>query len=170
MHISFSRTRDSGMDHTTKELITMRKVLDESSAEFDAPQPGKRLSVKLMSPEDRSVKFSLDIYEGTHSSLVSLEISEERKTTMQTRAFSQPLVRIDLDAHASHTNPDGTVIHGPHVHIADDEHGDKVAYPLDSDEARAVTGAADDVPAVFESFLSYCNVEYEFRINWNLGV
>lgn len=158
------------MNHTVRELIEMRKAVDGDRDVFDAPQPGETIGIKLMSPSDRSVKFGLSIYEGAHSSAISIEISEERKTTMQTRAFSSPLVRVDIDPGAAHTNPDGTVIHGSHVHIATERYGDRVAYPIDSAEARSVIGDARDVPSTFERFLSYCNVEYSFTVNWNLGV
>lgn len=118
------------MEHTIEELIDMPKKVDGPKLEYDAPAPGKALEVKLMSPEDLSCKFTMSIYEGKHSSSLVMAIEPGRKTTMQTRHRSDALVRVDMDDKAKHTNPDGTVIEGSHVHIAKEGYGDTMRIRL----------------------------------------
>jgi hypothetical protein len=123
-----------------------------------------------MSPDDLSCKFKLSIYEGKHSSQVSIAVESERKTTIQTRHRTETLVRVDIDERAKHTNPDGTLVEGSHVHIAKEGFGDRIAYPIDSDEAIMVTGANKEIISVFESFREYCRIEKALQINWSLGI
>lgn len=158
------------MQHTYDELIKMPKSVDGAKLEYDAPAPGKTLEVKLMSPEDLSCKFKLSIYEGKYSSQVSVAVEPSRKTNIQTRHRTETLVRVDIDERAKHTNPDGTLVEGSHVHIAREGFGDRIAYPIDSDEAIMVVGKDREIISVFESFREYCRIEKALQINWSLGI
>ena len=158
------------MQHSYDELINMPKQIDETKREYDAPAPGKTLEIKLMSPEDLSCKFKLSIYEGKHSSQISIAVESGRKTSMQTRYRTETLVRVDIDERAKHTNPDGTVIEGSHVHIAKEGFSDRIAYPIDAEEAIAVVGGNREIIGVFESFREYCHIEKSLQVNWPLGI
>jgi hypothetical protein len=157
-------------DEEIAALISMPKFSTEGNAIFDAPTPGRKLEIKLASRIDRSKKFTLSIAEGAHSSVITLKICPARKTTMQTRCLTYPLVRVDIDEKAIHSNPDGTIIKGSHVHIARAGYGDRFAYPFDSSEAKMVAGEVPEVQYVFESFKGYCHIESRLGINWTLGV
>ena len=158
------------LEHTIEELIRMPKKVDGPKLEYDAPAPGKTLEVKLMSPEDLSCKFTMSIFEGKHSSSLVMTIEPGRKTTMQTRHRSDALVRVDMDEKAKHTNPDGTVIEGSHVHIAKEGYGDSYAYAIDSAEAIRVVGESRELVSVFEAFREYCNIDRGLCVNWALGI
>ena len=152
-------------------LIKTPKLVDESRKEFDVPAPGGKLLVRLQAPDMRGAAFLLNVNEGRRSSRVAVELyAEERKTTMQTRLQSVPLLRIDLDAHAAHTNPDGTVIHGPHLHVATAEYGDRLAFPLASQDIIPGIAKQPSVGDTFEAFREFCAIEDALRIRWSLGV
>ena len=68
-----------------------------------------------------------------------------------------PLFRVDLAKDKPHKNLDGRVIKGYHVHIYDENFGDRIAYPLteifsDLDDNTPVNG-------IFKRFLEYCHVK-----------
>lgn len=67
----------------------------------------------------------------------------------------EPLVRVDLDLHKTHKNPDDKVIKGPHVHIYNEEFGDKIAYPLED-----IFPGLDprNLEEAFRRFCDYCNL------------
>ena len=158
------------MQHSYDELIKMPKQIDGTKLEYDAPAPGKTLEIKLMSSEDLSCKFKLSIYEGKHSSQISIAVEPGRKTSMQTRHRTETLVRVDVDERAKHTNPDGTVIEGSHVHIAKEGYGDRIAYPIDAEEAIRVIGNDREIISIFESFREFCHIEKALQVNWSLGI
>lgn len=60
-----------------------------------------------------------------------------------------------------HTNPDGTVFEGAHVHVYREGFGDKVAFPI---EEIGLTDIDLSKGTVLESFLDYCNVTRRPRI------
>ena len=158
------------IDESILELINMQKNIDGPKTRFAAPSPGSKLEVKLVSHEHLSEKFTLSILEGARSSSITLAIDAARKTSMQTRRLSDPLVRIDIDDRAAHTNPDGTVIKGSHVHIASEEYGCRWAFPVGSEEFATIAGDGTTIPEIFESFREYCSIEKALEILWSLGV
>ena len=112
----------------------------------------------------------LSLYEGARSSALILSLDAPRKFTMQARHASLPLVRIDIDERAKHTNPDGKVLCGSHVHVAVEGYGCSFAFPLNSDEGIMIAGSSEDVPEVFESFRRYCHIDDNLTIKWSLGI
>lgn len=158
------------MEHTYQDLIRMPKYVDGPRVVYDAPIPGKALSISLMSSEDRSCKFILTVFEGKRNSALILAAYPGRKTTLQTRQSNDVLVRVDIDPNAKHTNPDDSVIEGSHVHIAREGERDAWAFPFGSAEANEVIGGCVDVFGIFECFRSYCNIESKLQINWSLGI
>lgn len=158
------------LDDPIRDLIEAEKIVDEPRFDFDAPVPGKKTLVRLASAEKRSDKFLLTIYEGKHSSFLSVEVSPGRKSTFQTMHSPDVLVRVDVDENARHTNPDGSVIVGSHVHIANEMEGSRHAYPISSAEAFEVVGSDPNIPDMFQGFLKFCHIDDRLNIRWSLGV
>lgn len=63
------------------------------------------------------------------------------------------LARLDLNA-APHTNPDGTVVSGRHLHVYREGYGLKWAYDLDP----AMFPDPDDIGGCFARFCHYCSI------------
>lgn len=65
------------------------------------------------------------------------------------------LIRVDIGYSGTHTNPDGTVFPAgvPHIHLFDEVHHDKIAYPLPE-----IFNNTDDLAETLRTFLSYSNV------------
>lgn len=158
------------LEEEIKALIEVDKLLEDSAALYYAPKPGDKLRVKLVSSEKKSEKFQLSIYEGAHSSALVIAIDAKRKTTLQTLHGSDPLVKIDIDQRAKHTNPDGTIITGSHVHVATKEFGAKFAFPINSPEIAEIVGGGDSVEEIFDAFQRFCHIDRNLQINWSLGV
>lgn len=159
-----------GIDRETLDLIRLEKRLVSPCAVFEAPAPGKWLRVDFSSRDDRGCQFALGIYEGARETKISLGLLPGRKTSMHVRHSAMQLVRIDLDEHARHTNPDGMEVLGSHIHIWSDRYQDKVALPL---RAQSILDLGDDLEnriVVFEAFKGYCNLDSALRIDWGLGV
>ena len=60
-----------------------------------------------------------------------------------------------FDSSGRHTNPDGNIFDGPHLHIYKDGYDDKFAFPVSTigvDEKNC------DKAVVLSNFLSYCNI------------
>lgn len=157
------------IDREIETLIRCEKLVCEMNTSYKAPAPGGHLNLRLVSPEIPEERFLLDIYEGMRSSSLTLKIATSRKTTMQTRRSSQPLVRVDIDDRAIHTNPDGCLVRGSHVHIASARYGTKLAFPLESNEGIMVVGKERDIPSIFEGFRRFCNIDASLMIEWGFG-
>jgi len=96
--------------------------------------------------EDGREQFLLDVHRG------SLSL---KKYTFQERArVIVPLVRVDIGKTLRHTNPDGTLIEGSHIHIYREGYDVKFASPLDEFPFRA----PDDMIIVFEDFARFCGI------------
>ena len=124
-------------------LLAMRKrpVTDEDVA---YPSLGGKISVELVSLDGRE-NFTLDI----GRSYVKLT-----RATFQTRARSTIiLARLDLDG-APHTNPDGTELACPHLHLYREGFGEW-AYPV---SPHVFTGS-EDRRRTLHQFLTYCAIE-----------
>ena len=160
----------TGVEPHIALLLRLYKIVDGDGKHFKAPLPGGRLQVRLLATDNREV-FFLDVHEGARSSSLGLGVyADTRKTKLQNRHANEPLVRIDIDEHAKHTNPDGTIIRGSHVHVATKEFGDRIAYPLDGQDLLPGLVGCDGVEAAFDELLRICNIEDGLRIDWNLGL
>lgn len=118
------------LDDETKKLIETHKVVDEPKMIYNAPAPGRKLTIKLASQDMPGDRLLLTVYESTRNSAVSIYIDSSRKSAFQTLHGSDPLVRVDIDANAKHTNPDGTLIKGSHAHIRTTDSGARWAFPI----------------------------------------
>ncbi len=106
-------------DHA-QELIEMDKELDCKA--FGFPPCGKLLELKAHSIDSKHM------FQVTINRRGSLKLT---KYTYQNRYSNNTiLVRIDMDERRGHTNPDGTSVPTPHVHLFREGFDDKFAYPL----------------------------------------
>lgn len=154
---------------TIVEYIQMQKVVESGKLRYNEPRQGEKLEVGLISTEDKYLKFVFSVFEARRRSSVSIDLTAERKTTLQTRKDSIPLVRIDLDPNGEHTNPNGQKIKGSHLHIACEGHGHRWAVPL-SDQTIIEGIKTYDMPSeVFEPFKRFCGIEEGLMITWTLG-
>ncbi len=123
-------------------LLKVEKKCVERSL-FDFPRPGGKLRVPLLSV-DGVTRFALDMGRGS----ISLT-----KATYQNRVHSTVvLLRLDVDG-PPHTNPDGTEIACPHLHVYKEGYGDKWAYPVPEDFASLA-----DLWQTLHDFMQYCNI------------
>jgi hypothetical protein len=122
-------------------LIKMEKIkVDDQSYQF--PQMKGKLIIPLLSRDGRN-KFMLDI------NISRLTI----KATYQNRSrITIILVRLDLTS-GKHTNPDGQVIEGSHMHLYKEGYADKWAIPVPKHFSDMT-----DFHLTLEEFMGYCNI------------
>lgn len=153
-----------------QRMIECEKLVDEARKDYVAPSPGNGLAVQLHSSQMPKEKFILSIFESKRTSEITLSISSARKTNIQTRASTTPLVRVDFGDRQRHTNPDGTIIIGGHVHVASWRHGMAYAYPITSPEAIMVAGSDPGIESVFEAFRKFCHIDGMLSMQWTLEI
>ena len=163
------------MEQRARELLLMEKLLVGSASHYKWPRPGSGLSIDLESPEEKSMKFHLDIHEGQRSSSLELSSSElvERKAKFQTRALRQVLVRVDLakpEEALRHWNPDGTLIVGSHIHFYVENYGDRFAVPLDAQDVICPRDGGRFFSSLFYAFLDACKIEKKLSFELPLEV
>jgi len=102
------------------QLRTIEKEFKDNTQLIVGPSP-IHWSRDILS-KDRSEQFILDCYRGSF---------EVKKFTYNKR-YRQSIVIARLDSMGRHTNPDDSVVVGPHVHLYTEGFGDKFAYPISS--------------------------------------
>jgi hypothetical protein len=123
-------------------LIKLEKYFEDLSPISIPPGIDESRILTSQFPHER---FLMDIWRGT------LRIS---KVKLQTRARKViVLVRLDVGG-APHTNPDGSRLTGPHVHLYREGYDDKWAYPIDSGSFSNLANNAQ----LFYDFCRYCNI------------
>lgn len=150
-------------------LISMKKNVDGEQVIFRAPAPGKDINVPLTAPDEPGIRFVMCVRECRRATSCAINAIVSRKTSMHTRTPTKQLVRIDLDANGKHRNPGNIMIFGPHIHVWSSEYGDKMAYPLGSQNIIPISRDYD-VPDVFEAFRAFCGITNDIVIEWSLGV
>jgi hypothetical protein len=93
-------------------------------------------------PEER---FVMDLWRGRRNALKLKFQTRGRKVVI--------LARLDING-APHTNPDGEVVGGTHLHLFREGFGDKWAAPIDPAAFRDV----DDHGLIFDDFCKLCAV------------
>ena len=89
--------------------------------------------------------FSLDFYRG------SFELS---KYTVNKR-YRQTIIMLRYDNGGRHTNSDGVLFEGPHVHLYREGYNDKFAFTV----AEINISANDTMEEVFKKIMHFCNVK-----------
>ncbi|MEE8483243.1 MAG: hypothetical protein V3S46_01490 [Nitrospinota bacterium] len=131
------------MQSEAKILMNMRKFFTDSDA-ISLP-PGSDKTHELVGEDERE-KFLLDLWRGT------IRLSKLKYQTRGRKVIV--LVRMDIGT-APHTNPDGVIIEGNHIHLYREGYEDKWAYPLKSDGFRNPS----NILQAFDDFCRYCNIK-----------
>jgi hypothetical protein len=123
-------------------------ALPKKAASYDVyeyPAAGGRLSVPLVSHDGRE-EFLLDLQRGR---------IDFAKATYQNRARRVvPLARLDINGRP-HTNPDGEMLSGTHLHLYREGHALTWAFTVSTDQFSR----PDDLAAALDDFLRFCNVD-----------
>lgn len=117
------------------------------------PVAGGRLEVPLKSPNGRETFF--------------LDVARARidlKGAYQNRARQVVILRRLCFGRKPHTNPDGEVIHGPHLHLYREGWGDKWAVPLPTEGFQD----PNDLRVMLQDFMAACNVTKPPVFQWGL--
>jgi len=94
-------------NNEVKALIECLKFIIHSKKEIYLPPFGEQVQLEATN-SDSTIKFLIDINRKGHMNI--------KKLTLQLRyRYTDVLVRVDFGA--KHTNPDGTVLDEPHIHI-----------------------------------------------------
>ena len=88
--------------------------------------------------------FLLDFYRG------SFELS---KYTVNKR-YRQTIILLRYDSGGRHTNPDGLMMEGAHVHLYREGYNDRFAFPV----SEISIDPTDEMDTVFRKILHFCNV------------
>ncbi len=78
----------------------------------------------------------------------------ELKRYTYNKRYRKTIILLRYDSSGRHTNPDGFVFDGPHVHIYREDFDDKFAFPIE--DIGAVSSSTRE--EVLELFLKYCHV------------
>ena len=89
--------------------------------------------------------FLLDFFRG------SFEVS---KYTVNKR-YRQTVILLRYDNGGRHTNPDGVLFEGAHVHLYREGYNDKFAFPV----SEIGVDKSDSMDAVFSKIMHFCNVK-----------
>jgi hypothetical protein len=89
--------------------------------------------------------FLFDFYRG------SFELS---KYTFNKR-YRQTIILLRYDNGGRHTNPDGVLFEGPHVHFYREGYNDKFAFPV----SEIGVAVVDSLETVLRKILDFCNVK-----------
>lgn len=103
-------------------LIEMLKNIKKVESPFTFPFPGECRKLDLIS-EDGKQSFIVDVNRKGNINFI-------KKCTYQGRFQKDiPLLRLDLEG-PEHTNPDGELVSGNHMHIYRENFGDRFAIPV----------------------------------------
>lgn len=103
-------------------LLQIDKLPTDPARIVDFPVPAERIRIPLVST-DRRIEFDLDVNRGRIKLSQCTYHGQSRRLVL--------LARLDLDG-PPHTNPDGTDIPCPHLHLYREGFGDKWAEPIPS--------------------------------------
>ncbi len=135
-------------------LATQKKR--ESETRYEFPAPGSKLSVPLLSMDEKEA-FLLDM-ERYRIKLTKVKFQNRARQIVV-------LARIDLNG-APHRNPDGEEIPCPHLHTYREGFGDRWATSLPADRFSD----PNDRWQTFLEFLTFCNVIEPPIIDQGLGL
>lgn len=124
-------------------LISIEKTFEDTITPIQfgpAPIKWSRQINSIINKET----FVLDFYRG------SFELS---KYTINKR-YRQTVILLRYDNGGRHTNPDGEVFEGPHVHLYREGYDDKYAFPV----SQLGIEHNDRIEVVFDKIMHFCNI------------
>lgn len=125
-----------------EDLIDVLKQLMDNI--FIIPYSGAKSKHEAKSKVNFRDTFELSVYRGDKNiNKYSLNCLYKNTNTL--------IFRIDVGEHLAHTNPDGTIIHGSHIHYFVDGYDISYAYSFDFSKMETVDVAKD--------FLRRINIE-----------
>lgn len=165
----------SDMGPDGMRLMRMPKDVVDGVYQYSWPEPGGKVRVELVSGEDRRTRFFLDIHEARRTSRVVVGVHDllARKAKSQVRAGTRTLVRVDYTNAPEtmvHTNPDGTVIVGPHVHFWVDGYNGTIAVPIGCQGVLVPRGGIVSAATLLEAMLRASSVTERLAIAPRLEV
>lgn len=134
-----------GLTQTEADYLTQQAKLFVSDTPIFVGHHSFRSERELIST-DRRERFFLDM---RHDSL------RLRKYTYQTRARTiVTLVRLDVGDTLQHTNPDGVLVSGSHIHLYREDYDVKFAFTL----ADYPFSTPDDMLTTMVEFATFCRI------------
>ncbi len=129
-----------------QRLIHILKNIIETDY-YMIPMPGEQNSIDLASVFSGSDRFKV-LFNRCNT------IRSNKYTLLLRYGKDHGLLRIDVNG-PPHTNPDGTIVECPHIHVQTHEkgHWDAWAYDL-----PVVFGNTDEMTKTLKQFLEYCSV------------
>lgn len=122
-------------------LDVLKKFLQRTTLSF--PTAGEYKNLKISSYDEKE-EFIIDINRKGNINLTRCTLQKRYRKEYQ-------LLRLDI-AGPPHTNPDGTEISCPHLHIYKEGYGTSWAYPLPEE----IFTDTSDLILTFINFLEYC--------------
>ena len=138
-----------------KDLQSLVKVFDDKKSVSLEGSDQLVKWTKEITSKDNKESFLFD-YRRT-----SLEINKS-KATFNTR-YRKVIIMLRLDMSGIHTNPEefgGDTFEGPHIHIYNEKHHDKVAYSLDKIKVTQKEIEDFDLYQILKKLLDFFNTEY----------
>ena len=87
------------------------------------------------------------------------------KSTYQER-YEKTMVMARLDiGHGQHTNPDGTIVSGNHLHLYHEKYNDHVAIPLPENFSKLLSNKL----SLIKEFFCFCHIEFPPE-KWSVGL
>lgn len=125
-------------------LMRQDKIFDDLISSIQLGPAPIQWSRQINSLANKEV-FLLDFYRG------SFELS---RYTVNKR-YRQTVIMLRYDNGGRHTNPDGVLFEGKHVHFYREGYNDKFAFPVSE------IGITDNDPmeTVFNKIMQFCNIK-----------
>lgn len=139
------------------ELLDILKIVKYQKEDFSFPQYGTKQALEAFS-KDNKEKFLIDI-QPTKSK------RRGKKITFQER-YNKDIILLRLDLFGPpHTNPDGKIISGNHLHIIREEFDERFAIEI----PESFIDVEDRVQTLID-FLKYCKVQNYMFANMERSV
>jgi hypothetical protein len=122
-------------------LLALLKDLHEKSILF--PRQGRDLRLNVTAQKSKD-QFNI---------IINYKSKIAKKCTYLEKYSNDILLKLHFMG-APHENPDNTVIHCPHIHIAKENFNDSWAFPIDT---VGIKNSDDLIEQLFD-FLQFCNI------------
>lgn len=109
------------------------------------PGPAPIQWTRKINSSDLRETFLLDFYRG----------SFELLKYIFNKRYRQTIILLRYDNGGRHTNPDGQLFEGPHVHIYKEGYDDKFAYPV----SEIGVDLSNTIEQVLKKVMQFCNIK-----------